>query len=277
VVSVSTKLVADARALWASVSRSEADVDEWERTEIQPWVEAHPLTDLSFARTSGILKFAEVIRERGGAVQTLMTTQEQLEILSEEARIYLANAHKQVRGETELVLGDLIPPDQRESLVTGVKLLGASADRAATFLEQTPALIAAERREVLGAIDRQRQLLMDDVRRERAEVGAMIAAEREIILRSVTEQRIEFMKAISSEHAAALKEFGSERAAILLAVNEQRLETLSWLGSKVHRETEELVDRLMLRLVILIVVGVVATPIIAHIYFRLWPRSIRGS
>jgi hypothetical protein len=299
VVSVSAKLLADARALWASVSRSEADVEEWERTEITPWVEAHLLTDLSFARTSGIAKFAELIRERGGAVQTLMSTEEQVEILSEETRIYLANAHKQARGEAELVLGDLIRPDQTDNLVSSVKLLSAAADRAATFAERTPALVATERGEILDAIDRQRRLLMHDVHGEQTEISAMIAAERETVLRAVTEERVEVMKAISAERVAALEGIGSERTAILAGVNDQRLETLSWLDSEitcqrtalvgdverivqaslnhVDREMEKLVDKIMLRLIGLIVASVVATPIIAHAYVRVWPRSVRAS
>ena len=205
-----------ARSLWTSVAESEQDTLDMESL-VESWVEAHPLTDLSFARPSSIGQFADLTQERGGTLQQVQTLEEQISNLATQVRIYLAGIHKQLRGEIEFTLDEALGTEGLAGLVSSVETIGASVERLATTAEQLPGLVREERRLTLEELDRQ----------------------RELVLEAVSAERHQLVEAIVAERLAALDAIARERTAAFEDLSHQRLETLTWLASQITTEREE--------------------------------------
>ena len=110
VVAVSHRLVEEMREIGSSIAVSPETRVEFERRFIDPFVADHPLTDLTFVRESSIARFAEQFPARGDMLQSVGTMQDLAVGLSQQARIYLAELPRQVRGEVDLMRTDLMAP-----------------------------------------------------------------------------------------------------------------------------------------------------------------------
>ena len=193
-IEVSRRLVEQVREIGGSIAVSPEARVEFERKYIDPWLAEHPLRDITFVRESPIARFADQSRAGGDMVQSVGTMEELAVSLSQQARIYLGDLPRQVRGEVELMRSDILPPESVAAMQGDLHLSAAAADRIASIAEGVLPLILNERRIVLEEISRQRALVMEavSVEQERA-VGTLVrsfAQERTEMLRSFELQRL---------------------------------------------------------------------------------------
>jgi hypothetical protein len=270
-VGVSRRLLDQMREIGGSIAVSPQARDEFEHRFIDPWLAGHPLHDVTFVRESPIARFAEQFPARGDMFQSVGNL-EQLAIgLSQQARIYLADLPRQVRGEVDLLRSDILPSEDFASMQRDLHLSAAAADRIASTAEALSPLVLSERRIVLDEIGRQRALVMDavSVERERA-VGAIVrafAAERTELLRGVDAERLATFEWATAERREAIAEVHRELADSIEALRAER--------AVVVDDVRHIVDVVLLRVAIFLVAGVLLAPLVAHAYARVWPRRWR--
>ena len=270
-VEVSRRLVQQMREIGGSIAVSSQAATEFERKFIDPWITEHPLRDLTFVRESPMGRFADQSRAGGDMFESVGTIEELAVSLSQQARIYLADLPRQVRGEVDLLLLDLLSPESVASMQGDLHVSAAAADRIASSAEGLSALVPTERHIVLEELSRQRTLVMAavSVERERA-VDAIIrafAAERSELLRSVEVQRLATLEWATTERHEAIADVRRELAGAMEAVRGERAVVVDDL----HR----IVDGVLLRVALFLVAAVMLAPLVAHAYVRVWPRRLR--
>ena len=238
---------------------------------IDPWLTDHPLRDITFVRESPMGRFAEQSPTGGDMLESVGTMEELAISASQQARIYLAELPRQVRGEVDLMRFDMLPPESIASMQADLHVSATAADRIASTAEGISALVPNERRIVMDELSRQRNLVMDavSVERERA-VNAMIrafAAERGELLRNVELQRLATLEWATAERREAIADVRRELAGSMEAVRGER--------GVIIDDLRQIVDAVLLRVAIFLVAAVVLAPLVAHAYVRVWPRRSR--
>jgi hypothetical protein len=271
VIEVSRRLVDQLREIGDSIAVSPAARTEFEHTVIDPWLAEHPLRDINFVRESPIARFAEQSRAGGDTFQSVGTMEELAVSLSRQARIYLADLPRQVRGEIDLMRSDMLPAESLASMQRDLHLSAAAADRLATAAEGILPMALSERHIVLEEMNRQRALVMAalSVERERAVDGIIqaFAAERRELLLNLESQRLATLEWATAERREATAEVRRELAASIDALRGER--------AVVVDDLRHIVDRVLLRVAIFILAAVMLAPFIAHVYARVWPRRWR--
>jgi hypothetical protein len=270
-VDVSRRLVDQMREIGGSIAVSPDSRAEFERRIIDPWLAEHPLRDITFVRESPIARFAEQSRARGDTLQSVGTMEDVVLSLSQQARIYLADLPRQVRGELDLMRSDILPAGAMASIQGDLHVSAAAADRIASTVEAISPLVLSERRIVLDEMSQQRVLVMDAiaVERERA-VGAIVRAfaeERSELLRSFELQRVATLQWATAERREAIAEVRRELAGSMEALRGER--------AVVVADLRHIVDVVLLRVAIFLVAAVVLAPLVAHAYALVWPRRWR--
>ena len=270
-VDVSRRLLHQMREIGGSIAVSSESTAQFEHKFIDPWLAQHPLRDMTFVRESPILRLAEQHRVSGDLLQSVGTMEELAVSLSQQARIYLADLPRQVRGEVDLLRADILPSEGMASMQGDLHLSAAAADRLASTAEGIASLVPTERQIVLDEMSRQRALVMEafSLERERA-IGAIIqalGAEHAELFRDVESQRLATLEWATAERREAIAEVRRELAASMEALRRER----AALASDMRR----LVDLVSLRVAMFLVAAVVLAPLVAHVYARVWPRRWR--
>ena len=270
-VAVSRRLVDQMREIGDSIAVSAQARAEFERKFVDPWLADHPLADTTFIRESPIARFAEQSRARGDTFQSVGTIEELAFILSQQARIYLADLPRQVRAEVDLLRSDVLPSETVASMQGDLHKSAAAADRLASTAEGISLVVVNERQIVLDEISRQRALVMEalSIERERA-IGAIVRAfalERGELLRSFESQRLATLEWATAERREAIAEVRRELAGSMDALRTER--------SVVIGDMRHIVDVVLLRMALFMVAAVVLAPLVAHAYARVWPRRRR--
>jgi hypothetical protein len=270
-VEVSRRLVDQMREIGGSIAVSPESRTEFEHKFIDPWLAEHPLDDITFVRESPIARFAEQSRARGDTLQSIGTMEELVFTLSQQARIYLADLPRQVRGEVDLLRSDVLPAETVASVQGDLHLSAAAADRLAATAESVSPLVLSERRIVLDEMSRQRALVMEAISVERGQaVGEIVrafAAERTEMLRSFESQRLATLEWATAERREAIADVRRELAGAIEALRGER--------AVVVVDLRHIVDVVLLRVAIFLVAAVVLAPLVAHAYARIWPRRWR--
>jgi hypothetical protein len=270
-VEISRGLVRQMREIGGAIAVSPEATAAFEHRFVDPWVAEHPLRDVSFVRESPIARFADQSRASGDIFQSMGTLEELAVTLSQQARIYLAELPRQVRGEVDLLRSDLLPAKELASLKGDMDLSAAAVDRLASTAEGLPPILLNERRIVLDEMNRQRALVMEAVSLERARaVGPIIsafAAERAELLRNVEAQRLATLEWATAERREAILDVHRELAGAMAALRGER--------TTVVADVRRLVDVVLLRVAAFLVAALVVAPLVAHAYARVWPRRWR--
>ena len=270
-VGISRGLLRQLREIGGSIAVSPEATATFEHRFVDPWVAEHPLRDVSFVRESPIARFADQSRASGDLLQSVGTMEELAVTLSQQARIYLADLPRQVRGEVDLLRADLLPAGQLASMTGDLHVSAAAADRLASTAEGLPSILLNERRIVLDEMNRQRALVMEAVSLERARaVGPIIsafAAERAELLRSFEAQRLATLDWATAERRDAVLDVHRELAESMAALRGERTTVLA--------DVRRLVDVVLLRVAAFLVAALVLAPLVAHAYARVWPRRWR--
>ena len=107
-VAASHRLVEQLREIGGSIAVSPEARVGFEHRIIDPWVAEHPLRDITFVRDSPVARFAEQVEDAGGVSESVGTVEELAIVLSQQARIYLADLPRQMRGEADLMRLDML-------------------------------------------------------------------------------------------------------------------------------------------------------------------------
>jgi hypothetical protein len=267
-VEVSRRLVTEVREIGGSIAVSPEARAEFEHRVIDPWIAEHPLRDITFVRESPIARFAEQSRAGGDTFQSVATMEELAVSLSQQARIYMADLPRQVRGELDLMRSDMLPAESVASMQGDLHMTSAAADRLASTAETISPLVLNERRIVLDEMSRQRALVMEAITVEREQaVSAIVrafAAERSEVLRNVDSERLATLEWATNERREAVAEVRRELAQSAAALRAER--------AVVVDDVRHIVDLVLLRVAIFLVAAVVLAPLVAHAYVRVWPR-----
>ena len=270
-VEVSRRLLGQMREIGGSIAVSPQARAEFERRVIDPWLAEHPLRDITFVRESPMARFAEQSRARGDALQSVGTMEDLALSVSQQARIYLADLPRQLRGELDLMRSDMLPAESVASMQGDLHVSAAAADRLASTAETISPLVLDERRIVLDEVSRQRALVMEaiSVERERAVDGIVraFAAERSELLRSFELQRLATLEWGTTERREAIAGMHREVAGSIDALRGER--------AIVVGDLRHIVDVVLLRVAIFLVAAVVLAPLVAHAYALVWPRRWR--
>ena len=270
-VEVSRRLVEQMREIAGSIAVSPEARVEFERKYIDPWLAEHPLRDITFVRESPIARFADQSRASGDMVQSVGTMEELAVSLSQQARIYLGDLPRQVRGEVDLMRSDILPPEGLAAMQVDLHVSAAAADRIASTAEGLLPLVLNERRIVLQEISRQRALVMEAVsaEQERA-VGTLV--------RSFAQERTEMLRSFELQRLATLEWATRERREAIADIHRELAESIAALRAEraiVVDDVRQIVDAVLLRVAIFLIAGVLLAPVVAHVYARVWPRRWR--
>ena len=215
-VAVSRRLVDQVREIGGSIAMSPEARAEFEHRIIDPWVAEHPLRDITFVRESPVARFAEQSRELGEVSQSVGTMEELAISLSQQARIYMADMPRQMRGEADLLRIDMLASKDLASIQGDLHVVAESAGRIASTGESISALVENERRIVLEEGSRQRALVMNALSDERKVAMDVLiralASERGELLRDVETQRIATLEWATAERRVAIEELRRELA-----------------------------------------------------------------
>ena len=266
-VEVSRRLLDQMREIGGSISVSPEARAEFERKFVEPWLAEHPLPDNTFVRISPIARFAEQSRAFGDTLQSVGTIEELAFILSQQARIYMADLPRQVRGEVDLMRSDVLPTETVESMQSDLHVSAAAADRIALAAEGISPLVLSERPIILDELSRQRALVMDSVSIEREHIVRAFAAERIELLRNFELQRLATLEWATAERREAIADVRRELA--------MSIEILRGERAVVVNDVRDIVDVVLLRVALFLGVAVVLAPLVAHAYARVWPRRRR--
>jgi len=267
-VAVSRRLVDQLREIGGSIAMSPEATAGFERRIIDPWVAEHPLRDITFVRESPVARFAEQVRTLGGVSQSVGTVEELAISLSQQARIYLADLPRQLRGEVDLMRLELLTSQDVAAVQGDLHLAAAAAGRLASTGESLPAIVENERRIVLDEGSRQLALVMKTLSAEREQaidtIVRALAAERGEALRDVASQRLLTLEWATAERREAIAAVGRELAGAIGTLRGERAIAL--------QELRGIVNMVLLRVAIFLIAGVVLAPLVAHAYVRVWPR-----
>jgi len=240
----------------------------FEHRIIDPWVAERPLRDITFVRDSPVARFAEHVRTLGGVSQSVGTVEELAIAVSQQARIYLADLPRLLRGEVDLMRLDMLASQDLASIQGDLHVAATAAGRLASTVESLPALVANERRIFLDEESRQLALAMKALSAERELVIDTIiralASERGELLRDVASQRLLTLEWATAERREAIAVVGGELARAIATLRGERAIALD--------EVRGIVNMTLLRVAIFLIAGVVLAPLVAHAYVRVWPR-----
>ena len=267
-VAVSRRLLDQLREIGGSIAMSPEARAAFEHRVIDPWVAEHPLRDITFVRESSVARFSEQVRTLGSVSQSVGTVEELAISLSQQARIYLADLPRQLRGEADLMRLDILASQDLVAAQGDLHATAAAAGRLASTGESLSALVENERRVVLDEGGRQLALVMKalSVERELAidTIIRALASERGEVLRDVASQRMLTLEWATAERREAIAGVGRELTAALAVVRGERVILID--------NVRGIVDTVLLRVAIFLIAGVVLAPLVAHAYARVWPR-----
>jgi hypothetical protein len=270
-VEVSRRLLDQMQEIGRSIAVSSEAAAAFQHKFIEPWLAEHPLRDVTFVRDSPIARFAEQSRAPGDTFQSVGTMEELAISLSQQARIYLADLPRQVRGEVDLLRSDLLSSKSVASMQGDLHMSAVAADRVAATAEGISSFVPQERQIILDEISRQRTLVMDalSVEREGA-VNALtqaFAAERSELLRTFELQRLATLEWATAERREAVAQVRRELFAAM--------DVLSGERAIVVDDLRRIVDAVLLRVALFLVASVILAPVVAHAFARVWPRRRR--
>lgn len=268
VIAVSDRLLEQMQDIGGSIAVSPAAGAQFEQKVIDPWVSTHPVRDLTFVRESPLARFADQAQASDDVFQSVGTMEDLMLGLSQQARIYLADMPRNVRGEVDLLRDEILPADTLASMQNDLRSSVDAASRIAAVADGVTGLVNDERRELLDGVDKQRALVMEgvSVERERAVDGItrLLAAERTVMLKDINAQRLATYDWADAERRAAIADVHQEMTGAVAALQSERAAFVA--------DMRHIVDMTLLRVALFVLAGLVLAPFVAHIYVRVWPR-----
>lgn len=233
------EVVAEVRELANEVMENVAT--EPERTDeelISAWVRQHPLDDLELTRVSPLLGMSDRVEGPTDPITTISRVQFSAAAAYARLNDALLALPADVRRQIEGVVRGIMREPILVNALVGFARLGDGMKEAAA------AIAALDRR-----LDKQRDVILDDVDRQRAETIEVIRSEREVVLAAIASERTEVLGAIASERQALTDAVAAERQAIVTSVEAQVgriLDSTDGLGERVVDRAADRLDGLVL-------------------------------
>jgi hypothetical protein len=227
-------------------------------------VAAETAIDTSFATrpatSAELAKFtAEAEPGIGTAVGALTTS---LGDVWSRMDVYTAFLPKQARWQAELMVLDIAGDTDPGDVFDHIASLTESIDRIAATVETAPELVADEREIILQVLQQERMIALQAFHDELTTAYKFISRER---IAAISES-------LAAEREATLEALTRERIATLQAIHEERVAAMADLDSIVGGLSEDaltrLVDRLFVRILLLLVVMAIGAAVVARIVVR---------
>ncbi len=162
---------------------------------LDAWARRHPLTTAQFARYTIEGYAAQLINVDETSMFAAVGSMEQtVRTLDSRMALLQQSMAKQVRWQAELLGHEMLPPADRDSLVSHMGTAVRSLADVAATMDAVPGLVTSERIAVLEALGRERQLVMAGLASERLAITAALANGRDSILQAVDSQRRAFLR-----------------------------------------------------------------------------------
>ena len=272
-VEVSRRLVDQMRGDRRFDRRVSRGTDRVRARIVDPWLAEHPLRDITFVRDSPIARFADQIRARGDTLESVGTLEDLALSLSQQARIYLADLPRQVRGEVDVLRSDVLPPEDRR----------VDAGRPAPERRQQP-IASPDRREDFAT--RARASARDHHRRNEpaaspgdgrhfGRAGTARSRDRSARLPRNAANCCATSRPSVWPRSSGRPPSAARRSPTCAASWRARWRPCVRERAVVVDDTRRLVDPVLLRIAVFLVAGVVLAPLVAHAYVRVWPRRWR--
>jgi hypothetical protein len=225
------------------------------RKEIAEFVAEHPIDDMYFLRDSVESLLAVMKKGRsGGAGAVIGGINEAVDDLSRRLTIYAAHLPKEARWQAELAAIEMTQNPPVEDALLAAESLAESHESFAGSVASALDLITAEREAAFGELEDLTHRTIDEINRQREDTIAALRLEREALVR-----------AIEAQTELALQRVQEERVATMSHL-EQMLETTVDYS---FDRSEDLADRLFLRVLILIVILAGTLLVVAILFMRL--------
>jgi len=241
----------------SEVARTAVVPDEFEATErmIVEWAAKHPLESLIFARESIIPDFADRSK-RSEDVFGSMGTIEDVAIAGEMSiAVLAASLPRQARWQAELLLHETLRGEEVGTLLD-------TAARTSELMTNVPELVD----EVVAS-------LQETAAIEREAAVAALRVERALVLADVERQRIETVDVLGEELRALRELITAEREAALRGADALTVRTVGTVEERLVLA----LDRLVLRLALVVLAGLVLLPFALRIGRRIAFGPQRGS
>ncbi len=223
--------------------------------DFSTWLDENPILDIAFGRRSTSIDAASVTAARwgSGAMQSVGQIEDLVRDLSDRLSIYVAQVPELARSHAELLMIEadryMLAPVWED--VASLERSAASAEQRiqsiGAFIESSPDLIASERIAIVEALQRELEIALVDVDRQRLETLVSISAEREAIMNDIDSLRSDIMddlRAVTAVTTTEVEEMVDRKALAIVA------------------ESESLVDMMFWRALILIAIGLAGLAIV---------------
>jgi len=210
-VQASREMVRRSRVLAAAVATSEG-VANGEQV-VQEWVDAHPIRDLLFTRTSVAELWAGVTNEGARGLAAVADINSQVADLLHRLTIYSALLPKEARWQAELLLNEIKNDPTSQALLDDVSSLEAEIDAigdralaleghvasASDALTGAEELLTGQRLAAVQALRSELANALTRLTEERVAVMARITEERNVLLEGVRAERMALLEAVTSD------------------------------------------------------------------------------
>ncbi len=232
-------------------------------TSVDETFTTRPATEAQLAKFT-----AEAKPGIGAAVGTLTTG---VGDLWARLDVYTAFLPKQARWQAELMIVELAGGRDPGVVFDNLENFTASIDRIAATFEAAPDLVTSEREAILRALQQERIIALKTFQEELVKAYEFITRERVAA----------FTEGMAAEREAALAALTMERIATLDAIHEERIATMDELETIVGGLSEDamtrLVDRIFVRLLVLIVIVGALAAVAGFFFVRRPPKQAVGS
>jgi hypothetical protein len=163
---------------------------------VDAWAARFPITTEQFSRYSIEGSAARLISADETSIFSAVGSVEQtVRTLDGRVAMIQGSLPKQARWQAELLVRELVPASDRDSLIRGLSRATVAIDRLSLTAGELPGLVTGEREAVLEAVSRERELVVD-----------AITAEREAVLLALREGGAAALVAVDSQRRAFLVE-----------------------------------------------------------------------
>jgi len=203
----------------------------------------------------------------GAAVDTLTTS---VGDVWARLDVYSAFIPKQARWQAELMVLDIVGGRDPGEALDDFATITRAIDQIAATVETAPGLVSEEREAVMLALQVERAIVLETLHDELVQSYDFISRER-----------MAFSESVQVERKALLDALTQERMAVIEAIHAERITTMEDLESIAGGLSEDalarLVDRVFLRLALVLAVVFVVAGFVGFIAYRRITKNLHDS
>ncbi|MCP3097563.1 chemotaxis protein [Myxococcus sp. K15C18031901] len=187
----------EVEALWRELSGRQ-DVSH-ARARVYAWAKDHPLIGPLVARQSTVPLLADLTDQSNlGALRRAASLTEDVRDITTRVDLYAASLPRQARWQVESMTQEALRALPAREAMEELRHAVAALDAVGALASTTPAMLARERQAVLTALDAEREALQRFVESERRALTETLRGERQVVLATLRTERIEALQ--QTEH-----------------------------------------------------------------------------